>query len=414
MKKLISPGLSPNLEFQDVMNALRMLLSPFSLRSGESIIKVESWFKYNYLSKFAFTFSSARESLFALFISLNIKPLDEIIIQAFTCSAVVDPILWAQGKPIYVDIDKKKLSMDPQDLKKKITKKTRAIIIQHTFGIPGNIEEVKKIARDKKIFLIEDCAHIIGGNYKEKKLGMFADAAVFSFGRDKAISSVWGGIVITNKAKIAEKIKQIENLSPYPSHLWIYQQLLHPVLTFVILRAFTLHRKLGEILLFSIKKLHLISRPIASINKDKFLERKRTKRFPNALSFLAMSQLTRSMKFNRRRREITEIYLKRLAPRLKELTYDKNIPYLRFPLLANNKDGLMQHCQDVVIYLGDWYSNVIDPKGTDYKNVGYIVGSCKNAEKIASKIVNLPTYPTMTNEDAKRVIDVIISFYARK
>src|SRR5581483_4013141 len=113
--------------------------------------------------------------------------------QAFTCVAVPNSVLWTGAKAIYADIDETG-NLDPKDLEKKITKKTKAVIIQHTFGIAANMDAIQKVLKGKKIILIEDCAHALGASYKGKKLGTFGEFAFFSFGRDKVISSVFGGM----------------------------------------------------------------------------------------------------------------------------------------------------------------------------------------------------------------------------
>lgn len=413
MKKLISPGLSPNLELVDVLEAIKLLFKPALFKNGDVTSKVEEWFKYNYDSNFVFTFSSAREGLYAILKAIKIKSDDEVIVQAFTCSAAVYPILWAGAKPIFVDIDPKSLSVSISSLKKKITSKTRVIILQHTFGIPGPIDEIKKMAKDKKIFVIEDCAHVIGSLSTERKLGTYFDAAIFSFGRDKAVSSVFGGAVIVKKRSIAQSLSGIEALSPYPSTLWIYQQLAHPILTFLVLRGFFIHQDMGKILLVIFKKLHFISKPILENANLQFVGKGRIKRFSNALAILALSQLVRSSRFNRRRREIVLQYKERLKGIIKFVSYDPTVSYLRFPILTDRREKLFEFCKEDLVYLGDWYSNVIDPKDADLKELGYVKGTCRMAERIASQVVNLPCYPTMSDSDVGRVISLITDFFKK-
>lgn len=407
----INPNLSPNLERADVLTSLKAICYPFYLQSGSYITKVESWFKYNFSTQFAYTFASAREAEYALLRAIGVKKDDQVLVQAFTCVAVINPILWLEAKPVYVDIDRETLSMDPSDLKKKITKKTKAIIIQHTFGIPSKIEEIKKIAKEKNIFLIEDSAHVIGGVYKRKKLGQFGDAAFFSFGRDKAISSVFGGIVITNKRRIAEKIKTIKDVVPFPPNAWTYQQLMHPVSTYIAINCFRLNPFLGKLYLYLIKKINLISKPVDTIEST--ARRAKIEKYPNALAMLSFGQLMKLNSFNKQRAEIFKIYRDELH--IKELSMPQNEAfYLRVPALVKKKEELLSFCKNYSVYLGDWYSNVIDPKDTNFDTIFYKKGSCKVAEIVAKEIVNLPCHPSMNREDAKKVVAVIKHFYAKK
>lgn len=115
-----------------------------------------------------------------------------MILQAYTCVSVSNAIIATGAKPIYVDIDAQTLNINPQLIEKHITQKTKAIIVQHTFGIPADIHAIQSIVKKHQLFFIEDCAHALGAQYKEKMVGSFGDIAVYSFGRDKVISSVNG------------------------------------------------------------------------------------------------------------------------------------------------------------------------------------------------------------------------------
>lgn len=415
MKKLINPSISPNLEGKDVIQAIKFLLYPFNLKFGSYINSVESWFKYNYSTKFAFTFSSAREAEYAILRALNIGKNDEVLIQAFTCVAVVNPILYLGAKPIYVDIDKENLSMDPKSLINKITGNSKVLILQHTFGIPAHIEEIKEICREKNIYLIEDCAHVIGENYKGRKLGEWGDASFFSFGRDKAISSVFGGIALIKNKRIAQKVKKIKDISPYPSYTWIYQQLLHPVCTYIVITGFNVHPFFGKVLLYAFKKINFISLPIIPEENVSYIKNYKTRKYPNALAALCFIQLMRLNRMNKTRKNIFNIYRHALGKIKNKINLpNKSHFYLRIPINVKNKEALKKVCKEDSIYLGDWYSHVIDPKNVNYERIFYKKGSCRNAEKATSGMLNLPSYPTMTKYDVKRVVSKLMDYYGGK
>lgn len=403
-QKLITPALSPNVETSDLKTCLKLFFSPFHLKQGEYIQKVESWFKYNYNTRFAITFSQAREAEYSLLAALCLGPRDEALVQAFTCVAAVHPVLWARATPVYVDISKETYSMDPADLEKKITKRSKTIILQHTFGIPGDVEKIKKIAQKHKLFLIEDCAHVINGSYSEKgqdakKLGTFGHAAFFSFGRDKAISSVKGGILVTNSEKIAEKVKKIRDASPYPSTCDILQNLLHPLITYGVLLIFRAFPLLGKAFLILLKKAHVLSSPVFASQSVSF----KTKKFPNAWAALCYSQLMRIYTFNKKRQELYSAYSETLTSKVK--LPSATVVYLRIPVLVKNREKILEKAKQKNIYLGDWYSHVIDPC-LDFDTIFYKKGSCKNAEVVAKLIINLPCYPTMNISDVERVSSI--------
>ena len=192
------------------------------------------------------SFSCGRSALYALLKNLKLNNTDEVLLQAYTCVAVPAPILWANGKPIYVDIDPNTLNMCPQDLEKKITKNSKILIIQHTFGNPADINTLLKIAKKYKLFVIEDCAHTIGGMYQNKPLGSFGDASIFSFGRDKALSSIFGGLLTLKDPKLLKKITTFRDTNYQKAPLsWIAQQLIHPLI-FSIAKPLYDTAKIGE------------------------------------------------------------------------------------------------------------------------------------------------------------------------
>ena len=170
---------------------------------------MEKEFKKYLGVKYAISFNSGRSAFLAILNSLELKNDDEILLQAFTCNAVPNPIIWAGLKPVYVDCDEKTFNIDIEDLKRKITQKSKVVIVQHTFGLPAEMDEILEICQKNNLILIEDCAHSLGAEYKGKKVGTFGKAAFFSFSRDKVISSVYGGMVATNDDEFGEKNKRI-------------------------------------------------------------------------------------------------------------------------------------------------------------------------------------------------------------
>ena len=228
--KPISISLSPNTEKDDIWLALKLIFMPWLWKKGRAILELENEFKKYLGVKYGVSFNSGRSSLFAILKSLNLPKDSEILLQAFTCNAAINPILWAGLKPVYVDCNEDDFNIDIEDLKRKITPKTKVLMVQHTFGLPANMDEILALSERYNLILIEDCAHALGAEWQGQKVGNFGKAAFFSFSRDKVISSVYGGIAVTNDPEIGEKLRQVQNEFIYPSYYWIFQQLLHPIL----------------------------------------------------------------------------------------------------------------------------------------------------------------------------------------
>src|SRR3989338_1760951 len=157
----IAISLSPNTEIDDLFLAFKSLLNLVVWKKGKYSFLLETWFRKYFYTEKVFLFNSGRSALFSVLKGMNLGKGDEVIVQGFTCTAVPDPILWCGAKPIFVDIDAS-LNIDNEKLEKSITKKTKAIIVQHTFGIPADIKKIKEITQKYNIILIEDCAHSLG------------------------------------------------------------------------------------------------------------------------------------------------------------------------------------------------------------------------------------------------------------
>lgn len=406
--KIISPSISPNTQKDDVILALSGIFKFWEYKKGSNNKSLEDWFCSFFKVSYAISFNSARASLFAILNACNLKKEDEVILQAFTCTVVPNAVIASGATPIYVDMNNS-FTIDTNDLEKKISKNTKVIIIQHTFGISSNMDDILKIAKRNNILAIEDVAHTIGGEYKNKKLGTLGDAAIFSFGRDKAFSSVFGGIVITNNKILGEKIKNFQKESKYPSNFWIFQQLFHPIAFSIILPLYNFF-SLGKILLVFFQKLNLLSFPVSTKEKKGKFSIDLIKRFPDALSRLALLQLSKISLYNNRRKEIAAKY-KKVCTDLKIETEDyKDSFLLRFPILIKDPIKMYEFFRKEQIHLGNWYSNIFDPKGIEYSVIFYKKGSCPNAEKIAQKIVNLPMNPTLTDKDLNKVINTLKNY----
>jgi perosamine synthetase len=138
-------------------------------------------------------------------IALGIGPGDEVIVPSLTYIASVNPIVYAGATPVFVDSLRDSWQMNPDDVRKKVTSKTRAIMAVHLYGHPCDMEALSLIAKEFDLFLIEDCAEAIGSKYKGKHVGTFGDIATFSFFGNKAITTGEGGMVVTNDETLHQR-----------------------------------------------------------------------------------------------------------------------------------------------------------------------------------------------------------------
>ncbi len=412
--KPIFTSLSPNTEKDDIILAFKLIFQPWKWKKGDSIQKLEKEFRSYLGVNNVFVFNSGRSALLAILDSLGIVEGDEVLLQGFTCNAAINPILKSGAKPVFVDIDDT-LNLDPNDLKKKITSNSKAVMIQHSFGWPAQIDEIVKIVKENNLFLIEDCAHALGSRYKEKLCGTFGDTAFFSFGRDKILSSVFGGLAVTNNHELGKKIVVFRERIKYPCNSWILQQLLHPLLTnYIVMPAYALSAVLGRLVLGFLHILSILSKAVYKKEKRGKSVKQFPKQFPNALAVLALNQFEKLERFNKHRREIAAFYQKGIKKDNFILPLDKekiivDPVFMRYPVLTDlDTDEILKKARKRKIFLDDgWRKSPVVPIDTCLEKMNYKLGSCPRAEKISQSIINLPTHINISQKDAKKVINLV-------
>ncbi|MFA5080705.1 MAG: DegT/DnrJ/EryC1/StrS family aminotransferase [Candidatus Paceibacterota bacterium] len=411
MAKIISTSLSPNTEQDDIFAAFLLLFQPWRLKKGDSIERLELYFKSHFGFENCFSFNSGRSCLLAIFDVIDLREGDEVIVQSYTCNAVINPILKRKGIPIYIDI-KSDLNIDSQKIERKITSKTKAIIAQHTFGMPCDLDVIREICKRRNIILIEDCAHSLGAKYDDRYCGSFGDFSFFSFGRDKVISSVYGGMLVVNNKEYVPKIKSFREKIDFPTRKWTFQQLLHPIITSIFVFPFY-SSKLGKGILAYSLNFHILSKAVTDEENNGILPEYFPKKMPNALAYLALKQIKKLERFNLWRKGVADFYKFELQEFSNLFAFNyiekkKNPIYMRFPLMVKNSTELIETFKKQNIYLNDgWRESIIVPSRTDKKIMKYIEGSCPVAEVLCEKIVSLPTHIRLNNQDLERIVSIV-------
>jgi perosamine synthetase len=157
--------------------------------------------------------------------ALGIGKGDEVIMPAFTIISCASAILKSGAKPVLVDSDLQTWNMDVNQIEKKITKRTKAIMVVHIYGLPVDMDRVLKLAKKYKLKIIEDAAEAHGQTYKGKICGSFGDVSVFSFYPNKLITTGEGGMVLTDNQKLADKCRSLRNLCFIPSKRFVHEEL---------------------------------------------------------------------------------------------------------------------------------------------------------------------------------------------
>jgi perosamine synthetase len=409
--KTIAISLSPNTSRQDSLLALRLLAAPRHWdKTGEMTRMLEMGLASHIGVEHAFALDSGRSGLYLTLKAMDIGVGDEVLLQAYTCIAVPNSIVWAGAKPVYVDIDAATLNVNLNDLQAKITPKTKAIIVQHTFGRPGPIHQIVELARARDIRIIEDCAHALGATTPSGPVGKSGDAAIFSFGRDKVISSVSGGMVTTDNPDLARELAHMRDALPLPGARWTFNQLFHPVASSGILRVYDV-AKIGKAMLVGLQRAGLLDLAVRPEERRGKMPTGIPTRLPDVVAQMALSQFARLGAFNTRRRHLATLYNEKLTNTNIQLPPPdepgtQNI-YLRYTIHIPDPDKLHSTARAQSIYLGNWYDTVIAPTDADLSAVAYTLGQCPVAEQQAATSINLPTHPKVTLEDGARIAELV-------
>lgn len=412
---MIHTSLSPNTEPDDLWLAFQSLVLPWNWmnwRKGNDMHLLEQAFEAKFSGHHAVSFQRGRDAFMVLLQSLGIGKGDEVILQAYTCLVVPNAILSVGAKPVYVDIEKNGFNIDPDGIELAITAKTKAVLVQHTFGEPANLDAIREICDRHKVMLIEDCAHALGEKYHGQAVGTFGNAAFFSFGRDKIISSVWGGMVLTRDVALAVRLREQRDDLPFPSRWQVFQALIHPLLFFLIKPFYGF--RIGRGLIPVLQKMNLL--PMVIFRDEKLAKKPlfMPQKMANVLARLALKQFQKLARFQDHRASLVKGYVEAVSGipgvRLSSSNPGSNFAWLRFTIRTSKAAELLQAAKKRGIFLGDWYRSVLAPP-CDSSLFDYQQGSCPRAEKAASESVNLPTHIQMTEKKFEKLIQFLQHYF---
>lgn len=399
---------APHVNGGYVLRTLSLLLKPWKWKEGPAREQLRTALAEKFDAD-AFLFASGREGLVALLRSLKGPERAEVIVQAYTCVVVPNAIQAAGKTPVYADIERESLNLSVEDVERRISPRTQAIICQHTFGIPADTHKLRALCDRYGLLLIEDCAHIIPDEQGPQTIGKDGDFILLSLGRDKAISGITGGVILSRNPAVSVQLKAEEGAARSLPLLQIKRLLLYP-LVYAIARPFY-GIGLGKGLLVLARTLGALV-PILTKREKQGHMSPSLHKLPNACAALALGELKRLKEINDHRRRLTKLYLAETY-KLQTTNYKLSIPKAIHPSLPLQKFPLFVHGANVLrhalkrknIHLNDgWTGCVVCPAGTDLDEVSYKKGLDPEAEKVSEQILSLPTHPTMTEEQARTLI----------
>jgi perosamine synthetase len=397
-------------------DALLSLWYSFSVRIGlaqanngreKFLHEVNKMYEY----KAGYLFGSARSALYALLKSLKYEENGEVIVTGFTCDVVPNAVIQAGLIPVYADIDPKTFCMDPQAVPKLINNKTKAIIIQHTFGIPADIEALLNIANKHSLYVIEDCAVSLGSRYKGNLTGTFGDAAIFSFELSKTITACRGGLLLINteKDQAPGKLKHFYQAVPEQSKNYSSNILFQLGLSSLLFRPVIYN--LGKYIIGQMFKRHVFKPSTPDPEKKAQISDNYLLRLSNEQAIILGRQWDRlgeSIKDNQNK---LSYYFENIKGSQIVASFDGSVKHslnlIRLPLLVENRRELYDALNDSNIELGLWFTAPISSGQINHEVFKYVFGSCPVAEKVSTKICNIPMHRKVEPSEMVLITDII-------
>lgn len=330
-------------------------------------------------TKYSVVFNSGTSALHASLLAHDIRAGDEVIVPSFTFIATANAPLFVGARPVFADIEEKTYGLDPADVEKKITKKTRAIIPVHYGGCPCRIKELVEIAESNGLALIEDAAEAFGAKAGDRMIGTFGDSAVFSFCSNKVITTGEGGAVSTNSAERYRKLKLVVShgraegrdyfISPErPDYIELGYNFRMSDITAAL--GVSQLKRVGKITQMRRKKAAYLTKRLSG------LEQVIPPYAPKG-SFHVYQMYTIRVREGRRTRDNLASYL--------------------------NKNGIMTKVFFHPVHQSTFYRT----------KLGYRV-RLPVTEQISSQVLTLPMYPTLTKKEIDFIAEKIHYFFERK
>lgn len=362
---------------QDIDAVTRALKSGW-ISMGEATLKFEQVFAKAHDATYGVAVSSCTAALHLSLDALDIGPGDEVICPSLTFVATANSILYVGATPVFADISSSEdLTISPDDVRKKISDKTRAIMVMHYAGFPCDMDAINEIARTHGCSVIEDAAHAPLAEYKGKKVGSLGDVACFSFFSNKNLTTAEGGMLLTDDSEIAEQARVLRSHG---------------------MTALSYDRFKG----------HASSYDVIDLGYNYRLD--------DIRASLGLAQFGRLCDINARRRQLWEQYSCRLleieevilpfSPSCDMAPEWTAQPYILPIILAHdhNRDTIRNRLADEGIQTSVHYPPVHLFK-IYQERFGYGVGDLPVTEQVSDRVISLPFYPSMDEEIVEFVVD---------
>lgn len=365
-----------------------------------------------------FFFLNARSALYHSLKACGIWEGDEVLVCGWTCVSVVNAVLQTWATPVYVDISPYTLGIDEKHVNKRMRSATKAIIIQHNFGIPTIMWDIEKTCKDKGIFILEDNAHSFWINS-----GIKADVQIYSFGRDKVLSSVWWWLAVVSSRSLWKKYDEVKTYFKNINFQDVSEAELKKYFNynFKALKASKYYWffSIGKAMMARARKKNIFPEILSQAEKNCDFK-DFDYRYPDSLFPLLNYELSIEEEVMNHRKEIAEMYM--MAMKTSKIftmpTHLEKGNFFRIPLHIMSldfeddiMDELIYFMKSQWIYLWTYWSGVaLAPRWSSIEKAKISGSSIPVVQGTATRTVFLPNHRNVTREDAEKVIKLLQYF----
>ena len=355
---------------KDEIDAVVSVMKSGIIVQGPKTAKLESEFAKYCKTKYAVAFNSGTAAIHAGLYAFGIKSGDEVITSPFTFVASANPILMQNAKVVFADISEEDFNLDPQEVEKKITKRTKVVLPIDLYGQIYNYNAIKKITKKNKIKILEDACQAVGAEQKNKKAGNFGEIGAFSLYATKNIMSGEGGMITTNDKKLMERCKQFRHHGQSEKTRYEYWDIGYNYRTTDICAS------IGLVQLKKVEKL----------NSARIKNAKKISKGLDGIKGLIIPRIKAGNK------HVFHQYTIRI-------TKDCKI----------TRDELLIKLKENEINCGVYYPKPLHLH-PHFAKMGYKEGDFPVAEKLAKEVISLPVHPSLTEKEINFVINKIREF----
>ena len=385
----------------DCAAAVALMARPGSLVEGPATERFERDFAARAGVRHARSFATGRVSLLAILRALEVGDGDEVLVQAPTHIVVPNAINRAGARPVFVDCLPHNWNIDPAVAERAVTPRTKALVLQHSYGIPADLDAVRELCERHDIALIEDCVHALGATWDGRPVGSFGRASFFSTEDTKMISTTMGGMVVTDDAELAQRVDAEHARFDPPARRQVARYLFKLVLFHVLTTpeihryARPVHDRLGG------------RGPLPATTDDELRGEwpaEIEQRFSAAQAELGLRQLHRLDENLAHRRRVAARYDELLGARgftPPRVPVAADPSWCRYPVLVADRAQADRATRDAVA-LGTWFSSIVQ-EGFSWEAGGYEPGTGPPAERAVRHLANIPTHPRVRDDDVERI-----------